>query len=113
MSTPNPVSQTQNAVFAISYAAVAGFPAGSVVDHVNVTITGSATGNTTPQSQNVPPATASVTFTNLTPDTYTYSVQGMPASGAGYGTAVTGTFTITSVATISLNLPSAVAVTQP
>jgi len=112
MSTPNPVSQTQNAVVGIVYAAVAGFPAGSAVDHITVTATGSNPANS-PAPQNVPPDTAVVTFDSLAPDTYAISAQAFPASGSGYGTAVTTSITITSTATVSLSLPSTVTATQP
>jgi hypothetical protein len=106
------MSTTQNALVSVSYAAVSGFPAGSVVDHILVTATASNPANS-PPSKSVAPNTASVTFTNLTPDTYTLTAQGFPASGAGYGTAVSTTITITSTAPISLQLPSSITVTQP
>jgi endoglucanase len=114
------VSTTQNEVGTITYASQAGFAAGSVVDHINITITGKISGNTTPQSFNFPPGTPAATMPNLTPDTYTFTIQGMPASGAGFGTPLTkdangnSTFTVTAVQTsISLSLPSAVSFTQP
>jgi hypothetical protein len=106
------VSTTQNAVASITYASVAGFPLGSVVDHIAVTITGSKSGNTTPVVSNVAPGTATVTFTNLIPDTYGIVVQGMPATGPGFGSPVNASITITAT-TMSLTLPSAVSVTQP
>jgi len=108
------ISQTQNAVAAIAYAdSPATYPPGSVVDHIAVTATGSAPGNTTPVSQSVAPGTASVTFASLTPDTYTITAQAFPASGAGYGTPVSASITITAVSDISLSLPSAITLSQP
>ena len=107
------MSTTQNAVASITYADVAGFPAGSVVDHVLVTCDGTVTANSQP-SQTVPPGTVTVTFANLTPDTYTLTAQAFsPVSGSGYGTAVSTTITITSTATISLSLPASMSASQP
>lgn len=106
------MSATQNAVAAITYAAQGGFPAGSVVDHILVTCTAHTPANS-PPSQTVPPATATVTFVNLTPDTYVVAAQAFPATGTGFGTAVQASITITSTATVSLSLPSAVALSQP
>ena len=98
-----------NAIGAITYADVAGFPAGSVVDHIAVTLTdagGVVTG------QNVPPGTATVTFTNVAAGTYTTSVAAKSASGATFGTAVTGTFTVDAPATVNLSLPNGAAWSQ-
>ena|SRR6185437_5157864 len=106
------VSTTQNAVAAITYATVAGFPLGSVVDHISVTVTGTKSGNTTPVVQNVAVGTASVTFANLAPDTYGITVQAMPVSGAGFGQPAVSSFSITAT-TVSLVLPSVVVVSQP
>ena len=41
-------------------------------------------------------ATASVTFSNLTPDTYTFTAQAFSASGPGFGTAVSTTLVLTT-----------------
>ena len=98
-----------NAVLAILYSLVPGFPAGSVVAHISASITGAVTPVIT---QSVPPDTASITFANVPADTYTFSVAAMDASGNTFGTAVTGTFTITAPATVSLNLPSSVTASQ-
>jgi len=98
-----------NANIAISYTDVPGFPAGSVVDHIIVTVVGTA--NTLPNMQAVPPGTASVSF-DLAADDYTVSAQGFPATGPGFGLAVSTTFTITAAATISLSLPASLAATQ-
>lgn len=95
----------------ISYTDVPGFPAGSIVDHIVVTVTGTAAGNTLPNMQAVPPGTASVTF-DLIADDYTVSAQGFAADGTGFGKPVSTTFTITAAATISLSLPATVSATQ-
>lgn len=97
------------AVLTISYQLSAPtFPAGTVVDHLVVSITG-VTNPTV--AQKVAAAAPSVTFDNVQPDNYTYSVQAVDATGASLGTAVTGSFNVAAPATISLSLPSAVAVT--
>ena len=103
---------TQNAVVTIAYSDVPGFPADAAVDHITVTCAGSNPANSA-RAQAVPPSTATVTFANLTPDTYTISAQGFPATGAGYGTAVSTTLTIKSTATISLSLPATLTAAQP
>ena len=106
------MSTTQNALVSVTYAAVAGFPAGSAVDHILVTATAGTPANS-PPAQSVAPNTPSVTFVNLAPDTYVIKAQAFPASGVGFGTAVTTTITITSTATVSLQLPSALVANQP
>lgn len=103
---------TQNAVVTVTYASQSGFPAGSIVDHITVVATASNPANS-PAPQSVPPNTASVTFANLTPDVYTIVAQAFPATGAGWGTAVSTTITITSIATVSLMLPAALSASQP
>ena len=100
-----------NAILSIVYAPVPGFPAGSVVANILATITGSAAGST-PIVQTGAPGATSIEFANVAADTYTYSVSGEDASGNTYGTAVTGTFTITAPATVTLSLPSSVTVAQ-
>ena len=87
----------------IAYADVPGFPEGSVVDHVLVSIINS-TGGVAQQS--VAPSTASVTFDGVAAGDYTYSIQAFPVSGAGFGTPVTGSFTVAAPATITLALPA-------
>ena len=95
-----------SAVLAITYAEVPGFPAGSVVDHIVATVTGAAS-----SSQSVAPGTSSVSF-SLAAGSYTFSVQAADASGAFFGSPVTGSFTITAPATVSLSLPASVTATQ-
>jgi len=102
-----------NAVFAVVYSKVAGFPEGSVVTNIKVTITGAATAAIT---QDVAPDTADVTFANVPPDTYTFSISAIDASGNVFGTPVTtdasgnATFVVAAPATVTLSLPSSVAV---
>jgi hypothetical protein len=95
----------QNATCTITYASVAGFPAGSVVDHIKVTCVGAVTGATTTTLQLAPGAPTAV-FSSLAADTYTFTAQGFPLSGAGFGTAVTATLVVGAGATVSLSLPA-------
>lgn len=98
-----------NAVMTVVYSLIGGFPAGSVVANVVASITGAATPVV---SQTVAPGTATIAFDNVPADTYTYSVQAVDASNNTFGTAVTGTFTITAPTTVTLSLPSSVVVVQ-
>lgn len=104
------MSTTQNAVLTIGYVSFTA-PIGSTVDHIEVTATAANPANS-PPPQSVAPGDTSVTFTNLTPDTYTFTVQAMPASGPGFGTPVSATFTITST-TVTLQIPGSLDVSQP
>lgn len=107
------MSNTQNVIATIVYGDVPGFPAGTVLDHITATLTGSTAG-AVPISQTVPPATANVTFASVPPDTYTYSVQGIDAGGNALGTAVTGSFTVgTPDQTVTLSLPASATLVQP
>jgi hypothetical protein len=103
------MSTTQNGVLAISYVSFVA-PAGSVVDHILVTAKAAVVSS--PPSQSVPPGTTTVTFSNLTPDTYTFTAQAFPASGAGYGTAVSTTLVVTGT-TVTLQVPGTLVATQP
>jgi hypothetical protein len=86
------------------------FPAGSVVDHIVVSATGSAAGNTTPITQSVPAQTAegtvSVTF-DLIPDTYILSAVAVDAAGNEFGAPVTFSKVVTSPS-ITLLVPTAI-----
>ena len=99
-----------NAVATLTYADVPGFPAGSVVDHVDVSITNTATSAVT--TQHVAPGTAAVTFSNVDPGSYTASAQALDGSGNTLGTAVTASFSITAPGTVSLSLPASLVVAQ-
>jgi hypothetical protein len=101
-----------NLVLTIAYTSTPGFAQGTVVSSVLVTVTGTASGNTTPVKQNVPDDTATVTFPLTVADTYNYSVQALDGNNNPLGTAVTGSFAITGPTTISLDLPSAVTAAQ-
>ena len=103
------MSSTQNGVLTITYTSFTA-PAGSVVDHIVVTATGAIVGALPPQS--VPPGTTSVTFSNMVPDTYTFTAQAFPATGSGYGTAVSTTLTVVAT-TVTLSVPGALSATQP
>ena len=98
-----------NAIAVVTYADVPGFPSGSAVSHIVATITDSKGVATT---QTVAPGTATVEFDNVAPDAYSISVAGVDSSGAVLGSPITGTFTITAPATVTLSLPSAVSVSQ-
>lgn len=96
-----------NASLAISYSPVGGFPAGTVLDHIRVTITG----NSTPaQSQSVAPGVSPVVFANVPADTYSYQVDAVDGNGATL-TSRTGSFVVSAPTTVTLNLPSGVSVT--
>jgi hypothetical protein len=103
-----------NLVLAVLYSPVPGFPAGSAVAAVTATVTGTASGNTTRISQSAPAGETSFVFPLTVADTYTYSVQAVDGATPPntYGTAVTGTFTITAPATVTLSLPSSVTPSQ-
>lgn len=104
------MSTTQNAVLSVTYVDFVA-PAGSVVDHVTITATASNPANS-PPNQSVPPGTASVTFSNLTPDTYTFTAQAFPSSGPGFGSAVSTTLVVTGT-TVTLSIPGTLSATQP
>lgn len=101
-----------NANLAISYVDVPGFPAGSAVAAIVASITDTSLTPPTSLTQSVTPGTASVSFPNVAAGSYSFSVAAQDSTGAVLGTPVTGTFTITAPATISLSLPSVVTPTQ-
>lgn len=103
-----------NLNLAVSYAPVPGFPAGSVVAAIQVTVAGTAAGNTTPIVQSVAPGTSEVTFALTVADTYTYSVVAVDAAVPAdtFGDPVTGSFAIVAPATVTLALPSGVVASQ-
>ena len=103
-----------NLALVISYAPVDGFPAGSAVAAIQVTVTGTAPGNTTPIVQTGAPGTLDVSFPLTVADTYTYSVVAIDAATPPdtYGTAVTGSFAIVAPATVTLTLPASVVASQ-
>ena|SRR6266704_1113269 len=87
---------------AVVYADVPGFPVGTSVSAVKVTITDTS-GNAT--SQSVAPGTNSVSFENVAAGDYLMSVQALDQNGVGLGTAVTGSFNVPAPSTITLSLP--------
>lgn len=87
------------------------FPAGSAVDHIAVTATGTNSANS--QTVSVPAQSAAgavaVSFT-LAPDSYVLSAVALSSSGAEFGSPVTGTpnpLVITAPATVTLLVPTA------
>jgi hypothetical protein len=101
-----------NAVFSITYAKVDGFPAGTVVDHIAVSITDVSTTPSTTVTQNLPPDSGSATFVNVAAGDYTFSVSGQDATNTVLGTAVAGKFSITAPATVTLSLPATASAAQ-
>ena len=95
-------------VFTISYSDVPGFPVGSSVAQIVVTITGTAG----PVVQKVAPGTATVSFLDVLADTYTFDVHAEDASGTSFGHNVTGSFVVTAPATVTLSLPSSASTAQ-
>lgn len=104
------MSTTQNAVLTLGYVSFTA-PTGSVVDHVTI-IAVAADPTHNPPSQSVPPGTTTVTFSNLAPDTYTFTAQAFPASGPGFGSAVSTTLVVTGT-TVVLQIPGTLTATQP
>ena len=86
------------------------FPAAEQLASANATITGTATGNTTPVTVSIPPTAANVTVP-LIPDTYSYSIQNVDQSGNNLGTVFTGSFVVAAPATVMLNLVSGLSAT--
>lgn len=79
------------------------FPGGTAApDHVSVTLTGSNPANT--YSQNVPPATASVTFSNVTPDSYTVAIREVDAGGNGLAS-VSDSVTVSPPPPVTYSVP--------
>jgi hypothetical protein len=103
-----------NAIVGLEYTSVSGIAAGTVAANVVVAITGTATGNTTPQTQTVATGAVSATFFSVVPDSYTYVVTNTTADGTVIPTPspVTGSFTITAPTTITLSLVTSATVTQ-
>jgi hypothetical protein len=91
----------------IGFTDTPGFPAGSAVDHVRLTVTG-ALGSSA--SQAVAVGVTSVNYTFGVPDTYTVTVQAVAADGSVFGTPVSTTFVVAAPATVTLSLPSSVSV---
>ena len=104
------MSTTQNAVLTIGYVSFTA-PTGSVVDHITIVATAANPANN-PPAQSVPPGTTSVTFSNLTPDTYTFTCQAFPSVGPGFGSAVSATLVVTGT-TVTLQIPGTLDATQP
>jgi hypothetical protein len=91
----------------ISYAVVDGFPAGSAVDHVAITVKDpNGVKTVTP----VPSDTPSFQFDAPIVGTYTASAQGVALDGSFLGAAVSVDFVVSTPATVSLSLPSAISV---
>lgn len=97
-------------ILVLTFAAVAGFPAGTSVDHLSATLTG---GSGDALTASAPADATSIEFADVPAGDYSGSVSGRDSSNNTLGTPVNFSFTVTPVDTsISLNLPSAVDVQQ-
>ena len=101
---------TQNAVLAIGLVPFIA-PIGSSVDHITVTAVASNPANS-PPAQSLPGNATTCTFTNLAPDTYTFSAQSFPSTGAGYGSPVTTTLVVVSD-TVTIQIVGQLSASQP
>lgn len=82
------------------------FPAGQApVASITAVLTGTATGNTTPVPVGIPLGATSVTVP-LTPDTYSWTLTNVDASGNTIGTVATGTGVVNAPASVTLSLAS-------
>lgn len=86
----------------ITYGDVTGFPVGTVLSKITVSVT-DPSGAVTPQD--VAPGTAEVIVTATTVGDYGFTIQAHAADGSTLGTAVTGTFSVAAPTTVSLPLP--------
>jgi len=77
------------------------FPAGQAAVACSAVFTGTATGNTTPVTVSIPLAATSITVP-LTPDTYSWTLTNLDASGNTIGTVATGTGVVNAPVTLSL-----------
>ena len=105
-----------NGILTPTYAPVSGFPAAAVVAAILFTAVGSLPENATPQTQSVAPGTATVTFSDLAADTWTFTASPVDASGAaltaaGYSAPSTS-LAITAPQTVTLTVPTALSAAQ-
>jgi len=91
-----------NVNFAIVFANVDGFPAGSAVDQLVLSISGPEA-----STQSLPANASTATVTINTAGDYSATVQAVDATGAHLGVAASATFSIAAPATVTLSLPSA------
>ena len=84
------------------------FPAATTLGSIVASLTGSASGNTTPVVQTVASGTASIVFSAVVADTYAISVQQQDGNGNALGAAITGSVVVTAPSTITLQVPVAV-----
>lgn len=87
-----------------------GFPAGSVIAGILVTLAGTLGSS---QNQTLAPTATGCAFTVSVADTYTATAVAVSAAGDTFGIAVSSTpLVVTGAATISLTLPSAISLAQ-
>jgi hypothetical protein len=87
------------------------YPAGTT-GTVQVTVTGTASGNTTPIVETAAPGTAEVTVPIAVADTYNYSVVLVDQNSNPLSTPVTGSFAITQPTTVTIATPAQVTASQ-
>lgn len=105
-----------NAALTLGYGQVSGFPAGSAVASILLAAVGALPANATPVTQQVAPGTASVTFSSLPADTWTFSATPLDANNnaltaSGYSVP-TGSVTLTAPSTVTLSVPTTLSATQ-
>lgn len=89
--------------FAIAFADVSGFPAGSVVSHVDLTVLAPDGASTV---RSLRPDETSVTLAFDVVGDYSATVQAIDASGALLGNPALAAFSISAPATVTLSLPA-------
>ena len=111
MSTPAPSTVTLGITISGVQVPTTQAAPGNIV----ATLTGSASGNTTPQTLTASAQNAagsvSLAFSPEIPDTYTYSVQQQDVNGNAIGSPITGSVVVTAPATITIFVPTAVTAT--
>jgi len=93
---------------AITYKSVGGFPLGTAVASILVSLSAQTPTNNT--SQSLAPNSASAAFSGLNPDVYTPSAQAQDANGNPLGSAVSGAAVTVqgSQQTVALELPASI-----
>lgn len=94
---------------AITLSPVGGFPAGTVVNHLLLTAVGSNPANTF--STNLPATATTGSLSGVAADTYAVTVQAQDINNTNLGPPAKGTITV-APPTITLNLPTAVSLSQ-
>ena len=98
----------------VSYGSVSGFAAAAVVAAIVISLQG-ATAGAAPITQTVAPGTASASFANVPPDTYTVTATPVdeaanPLTATGY-TVPSTSVTVTAPSTVTLSVPTGITAT--